>query len=352
MRCDDDLVRRLVVETLEKGLTERSGTPVRVCAISDEVSGKSSSFAVHRLEARLASGDVLSVVVKDLNPLHQLHDARRLRPLELGRSRREVWVYEKVLPQLGLGTPELYGSRWEPARGALWLLLEDVGPHRLARRLDLAAFAEAAAWLARFHEATAGMSGDARLLRFDRGLSESLAGRLEAGLGRIPGDDRSLVECVLGRYEELLPCVDEMPQGMVHGEFFAKNVLLRPHEPRIAVIDWETAAIGPQYVDLVSITAGQWSESQRMTMRRAYFESLHPTARWGRCHDAAWARFNHDVDVVAVLQAIGWLGFWVLGDPGSAKHASRLQQWMRELRLSVAGFAGTRAPTGLISART
>jgi aminoglycoside phosphotransferase (APT) family kinase protein len=100
------------------------------------------------------------------------------------------------------------------------------------------------------------------------------------------------------------------------------------------VIDWETAAIGPQYVDLVSMTAGRWSGSQRAAMRRAYFEGRRPDGPPAAVQDE-WTRFTCEVDAVAVLQAVGWLGFSLAGDARTTKRASRVTQWTHELRMAV-----------------
>jgi len=322
----------LVIETLEKGLSERSGARVRVEALRGEVSPNSSSFTVHRLEVLLSSGDLLPVVLKDLNPFHQLPSARRRRSLDLARSRRELWVYRDVLSHLELGTPVVYGSRWDLRSGTLWLLLEDVGSRRLGRRVDPLAYARAASWLAQFHLRTRGMKSDARLLRFDREHFEGLGHRLEVCLDRVPAEDRAPAERALARYGELLQAVDAVPQGMVHGEFFGGNVVLRPCTGAVAVIDWETAGIGPQYVDLTSLLAGRWSGDERMPLRRAYFDAAQAAGAAGASSD--WVRFNRDVDAVATLQAVGWLGYWA-SYPAEPKHAKRVRTWLRELRLSL-----------------
>jgi aminoglycoside phosphotransferase (APT) family kinase protein len=217
--------------------------------------------------------------------------------------------------------------------GNLWLFIEDVGPHRLAHRGDLALFEQAAAWAGRFHAATTGATADERLLRYDRAHFERRARALEACLGRIAAGDRPLVERALARHRSLVHLVDALPHGMIHGEFFGKNVLLRGGQgvDAIAVIDWETAAIGPRSVDLVSISAGRWTPSQRMAMRRAYFDAS----------DAAvsgapdWGRFNWEVDVVAFLQAVSWLGFWAGSDPDDPRYASHVARWMTELRITM-----------------
>jgi hypothetical protein len=70
-----------MIETLEAGLSQLSGSPVRVRSIRAEPHRKSASFAVHRLAVQLESGDLLAVVFKDLNPLRQLQNARRVRRL-------------------------------------------------------------------------------------------------------------------------------------------------------------------------------------------------------------------------------------------------------------------------------
>jgi hypothetical protein len=102
---------QLVMETLEEGLSQLSGDRMQVRSIRARELGKSTSFAIHRVDVQLESGDVLPVVFKDLNPLRQFPNARRVRRLELGGSRREMWIYRDVLSGLELGTPRLYGHR-------------------------------------------------------------------------------------------------------------------------------------------------------------------------------------------------------------------------------------------------
>jgi hypothetical protein len=324
-----------MIETLEEGLSHLSGDRVRVGSIRARELRKRGSFAIHRLDVQLEAGDVLPVVFKDLNPLRQLQNAKHIRRLELRRSRREIWMYRHVLPGLALGTPRLYGYRWEPKRGNLWLFVEDVGPRRLGHGGDLALFEEAAAWAGRFHAAT-GASSDQRLLQYDRVHYERRGRELEAHLELIAEESRPLVERALARHGTLLQLVDGLPHGLIHGEFFGPNVLVRRDRTTdaIAVIDWETAATGPQYVDLVSISAGRWARSQRMAMRRAYFDARHAPVADG-ADGVDWRRFNEEVDVVAVLQAVSWLGFWVNCERSDPKYASHVSRWMRELRITM-----------------
>lgn len=131
----------------------------------------------------------------------------------------------------------------------------------------------------------------------------------------------------------MVQLVGGLPHGMIHGEFFGKNVLVRRDRTTdaIAVIDWETAATGPQYVDLVSISAGRWTRNQRMAMRRAYFDARHASVAVGD----DWRRFNQGVDIVAILQAVSWLSFGVGSDSNDPKYASHVTRWIRELRTTM-----------------
>jgi aminoglycoside/choline kinase family phosphotransferase len=330
---------QLMIETLEEGLSDLSGRRVQVRSIRDKEFRRSTSFTIRRIDVQLESGEILPVIFKDLNPLRQHQKAKDVRRLELGPSRREIWMYRYVLPGLGLGTPQLYGYRWDPKRGNLWLFIEDVGPRRLCYCLDLGAYEQAAAWAARFHASTAGRPNDPRLLRLDRTHYERVGQHLRTAYqDRIPEHELPFVDRALGTYDEFVQRVDGLPQGMIHGELFCKNILIRPDRATsaIAVIDWETPTIGPQYVDLVSITAGRWTRSQRAAMRRAYFEARRSSAERTTVSPAAdWKRFNQEVDLVAVLQAVRWLGFCVSGDPVEAKYAKRVARWIRELRLAM-----------------
>jgi Phosphotransferase enzyme family len=339
---------QLMIETLEESLSQLSGNPVRIRSFDARALGKSTSFPIHRVDVQLQSGEVLPVIFKDLNPLRQLQNAKGIRQLELGRSRREIWMYRRVLPGLGLGTPRRYGHRWEPRRGNLWLFLEDAGAYRLdgqhitgsgalgaasGLRTRLALFEEAAAWADRFHTATTGAPGGEPLLRYDRDHYERQGRHLEACLDRIAEPDRPLVERALARHGELVQVVDGLPHGIIHGEFFGKDILVRRDQATdvLAVIDWETAAMRPQYVDLVSVSAGRWMGSQRMAMRRAYFDTRHAPAGTG----ADWRRFNEEADVAAILQAVSWLGFWVGSDTSDTRYARHVSRWMRELRITM-----------------
>lgn len=333
---DHHEMTRLMTETLEEGLSRLQGRPVHIREIFREIYSGSSSFSTERLRVLVDDDEWLEVFFKDLNPLHQLDVARAIRKPELDRSRRELWVYDRVLQRLRLGTPQLYAFRWEIHRGLLWLFLEHIGPKRLSRLGDFRLWVAAARWAARFHAAVRDLplADIGFLLHYDQEHYRYCAECLEKNMSRFDDDNRRVVEQALDYYRGTIDRLVALPRHLIHGEFFGKNVVVRTGSPNeeIAVIDWETAAIGPGYVDLVSISAGRWTAEQRRAMWRAYFDQYH--AETG--HQMDWEEFCHDLGDVAFYRALAWLGYWSNGDD---VHIAR---WMRELRTVMPGsFPGS-----------
>src|SRR5262249_4817035 len=133
---DEQQTTRLMSETLREGLSRLRGRPVTVRAVERQYCPRSSSFWAERLRVLLDGGTYLPVFFKDLNPRHQINNARMLRSGGLEPSRRELLMYQQVLSRQNLGTPELYAWRWDPGGGVFWLFLEDAGGSRLAWNPD------------------------------------------------------------------------------------------------------------------------------------------------------------------------------------------------------------------------
>jgi hypothetical protein len=307
-------MRALICESLEQGLSAQLGREVAIRQLHDEGFDYPSSFSVKRLHVVLDDGESLGVFFKDLNPMHQCIEARSVRTLGLQRSRREIWMYREVLDTEWLATPRFFGHRWEPNSGLLWLFIEDVSSVRLMDEGDFGLWVAAARWLARFHAAMEHADVDRSMLQqYDHGRFRKRAEHLAENPPDVSVEERSLIRRALERHEELLDSLDEQPRGIRHGEFFCKNILIRPGVPadrRLAVIDWETAAHGPLYCDLTELTAGTWTREQRLAMWRAYHDQY--------CRDSGrvipWSRFCADVDSMDLSQAIGWLDWWAQGD--------------------------------------
>ncbi len=322
---DKNEMTRLMKETLEEGLSRLRGHAIKILEIQREPFSGSSSFSTERLRVLVNGDEWLEVFFKDLNPMHQLDVAKEIRKPDLDRSRRELWMYQQILDQLQLGTPQLFAFRWEINRGLIWLFLENAGPKRLSRLGDFHLWTAAAQWAARFHAAVQDISveGTDFVIQFDENHYHQCVERLEGNLSKFDAQQRSLVLHALDLYRGIIDRLSSMPRCLIHGEFFGKNVMIRPGNPdeQIAVIDWETAAIGPSYVDLVSISAGRWTMEQRREMWRAYFNQYQMETGL----DIDWRSFCLDLGHVALYRALWWLGWWSNGD------AAHINRWVLEL---------------------
>lgn len=325
----DHEMMALIRESLTEGLSAQRNRPVELREIQEVRDGGhvSSTFSVKRFRIVLDDRESLAVFFKDLNPMHQCAKARNVRRLELGRSRRELWMYREVLDSERLGTPQFYGHRWEPKRGLLWMLIEDVGHKRPDADFDL--WLASVRWLAKFHAAMAdSVDDDAGLLmRYDNAGFRDTAKQLIDNLHKIPAEQHHEIRQALYIYDAIIDSLEQQPWGLIHGEFF-KHVMIRPGplERQIAVIDWETAAYGPLYRDLADISSGQWTREQRLAMWRAYYDEY--------CRDSgqaiSWQAFLRDVNNIAICQAIGWLSWSSTGN--GRRVARRIARWTKELR--------------------
>ena len=320
---DKQNVIGLMTETLEAGLSGLRGQPIKIRELHREHFSRSTSFSTERWRVLLNDGEWLGVFFKDLNPLHQLDVARIIRKLELDRSRRELWIYQHILSRLQLGTPQLYAFRWEPQRGLIWLLLEHAG-EPFVWVGDFQHYLAAARWAARFHAAVRDIPAAQTnfLIHHDQTHYHHCGERLEQNLSKFDAQQRQVIHQALDCYNGIIDHLNNLPRCLIHGEFFSENIVVRPrpHE-QISVIDWETAALGPSYVDLVSISAGQWTPEQRQAMWRAYFEQYQ--AETGLTMN--WDSFCQDVGYVALYRALWWLGWWANHD------SAHIARWMQEL---------------------
>ena len=322
-----DEVTRSMARTLARGLSERSGHPVEVRHLKRHAYTSGSSFAVERLEVALGDGRELEVFFKDLDPVNQREVARRLRTSLREEGLRELLVYQRLLSRHRLGTPELYASRWDPRGGRRWLFLEYAGVRRLNGYGGFGHWREAARWAARFHVLARSLPqrSTAFLPRYDERHYLSCVEPAERALRRLDGDARALVRKALRAYRGLAPGLATLPTSVIHGEYFGRNIVVRRRSDtgKIAVVDWESAAIGPSYLDLVSLTAGRWTLRQRQAMWDAYADEYERIA--GVAIDRG--RFREELGQLALYSAIRWLGWWTGGDD------IHLERWRRELEL-------------------
>jgi thiamine kinase-like enzyme len=328
---DEHGMTALMTETLQEGLSRFYNRPVIVREIRRDVSPKSSSFWTERLGVRLDGGEWLPVFFKDLNPQHQVNAAPALRARQPGPCRRELQMYQQILSQERFGTPELFASRWDPQAGVYWLFLENVGEFRLSRMREFEFWVAGVEWAAQFHAALRGLSAaqTSFLPHYDEAHYRHRAERLQSKLPGLDEADRAVIGRALGHYLSAIDRFTALPQGVIHGEFFAKNLVVRTaaSDHKLAVVDWESAAVGPSYLDLVSLSAGRWSAHDRQAMWRAYFDRYQ--ADTGLRLD--WEGFCGDLGLLALYQALRWLEWW----PGR-NFSHHFGRWVEELETVLA----------------
>jgi len=322
---DEEIKTDLMMESLSEGISRVHGRRRTVKRLERQLFHGSSSFSTEKVRALLDDGEWLDIFFKDLNPDGLLYEAQIIRDTGMERSRREMLMYRNILAQLNLDTPTLYGLRWDPNENLYWMFLEDTGPKRLSRLGDFSLWVEATRWAARLHAIDLNVIRNRAsfLPSYDAAHFSECGRRVEKGRAVFDGEQQLLVSKALDWYYEMLNDLCALPQHLIHGEYFGKNVMIRPGEPdrTIAVIDWETAALGPRGVDIVSITAGRWTPEQRATMFRAYI-TQYETEKGQKVDVDTLAR---ELDQVALYRTLWWLGYWSRGD---AEHITR---WMKEL---------------------
>jgi aminoglycoside phosphotransferase (APT) family kinase protein len=301
----------LMAKTLEVALSRSRGRRVCVRELNRKECEATESFHSERLHVELDGGESIRVFLKDLDPAHQTEIARKVREPSLVSGHRELQMYQAILSRLQrLGTPRLYAVRWEPERGIYWLFLEDTGTSRLRECRNFARWIPAAQWAARFHAACRSLAHSLTsfLPVYNEEHYRRCAERVEQILPGLELEDRRLIGQALEHYMGRIEWLSALPRTVIHGQYFGRNIMLRRRnrERMIAVIDWETAALGPGLIDLVSFTSGKWTDEQRRTMWRAYFDQYEAETEVSR----DWENFCKELRELELYQALEWLAWW------------------------------------------
>jgi len=233
-----------------------------------------TSFPLEVLELDYEAGQTLKLAFKQLDWDRLDEGARLAKPEFLHDPAREPAVYA-ALADLLAGPPRYFGAVVEAERH--WLFVEWVEGRELYQVGELELWCAAASWLGEMHETllphVERLAGAAPLLEHDaayhrRWLRRAIEFRGDGSEGR--GIAR-LEEC----HEAVVEGLATLPRTLIHGEFYASNVLVAGTvEPRIAPVDWELAAIGPGLTDLAALVSGGWEEEQRIAIVAAYADGL------------------------------------------------------------------------------
>jgi hypothetical protein len=254
-------------------LAESLGRPV--ASVQRRPYPYGTSHRLDELEVVLLDGTRLDLLLKDLRISELGATARGTKPEFLYNPLREVEAY-RVLATSGLGAPICHDA------GDDWVLLEKVAGLELWQVGDLDSWVEAARWLDRLHALFAVRPPDSQhFLRYDAAYFRMWPNRAQR---RHP-----VLSSVLGGYERVVEMLSGLPTTLIHGEFYASNVLVAGR--RIAPVDWEMAGIGPGVLDVAALSTG-WTEEESAAIVGAYGDV--PTA---------------ELDAARLHLALQWLGW-------------------------------------------
>jgi Ser/Thr protein kinase RdoA (MazF antagonist) len=298
---------------LEEGLSRVLATVGQAGprSITRRPSAYRTSFPLEELDLELEDGTPLRLAFKQLGWSTLGEEARLAKPRFLHDPRREAAVYSSVLAPSGLSAPRCYGSLAEPQDDRHWLFLEWIEGRELYQVGELELWKAAARWLATAHLALAPdldrHLGAGYLVEYDERYYwrwMERAGEFAAVPGG-PAASSDSLEWLGSRYGLLVESLLELPRTVLHGEFYASNVLVAGEEsaPRVAPVDWELAASGPGLIDLAALVSGDWRDEDREAIVGAYratpgiedfslrqldFARLHLAVQWLGWAPPAW----------------------------------------------------------------
>lgn len=271
----------------------------------------------------LGDGTELHLLRKDLSWAALDENARLAKPEFLHDPLREPAVYATVLAPRGIG-PRYYGSTIDPSAERYWLFVERVEGRELYQVGDIELWRAVAKWLGEMHSSLAtgleGHAGSGRLIDYDEAYYRRWIARARE-FATAPNEPESRLEAIswiAARYDPVIERLLELPRTVLHGEFYASNVLVAgaAPAPRICPVDWEMAACGPGLVDLAALIAGGWSEEDREAIVAAYRSA------------AGIAPFSQDqLDLCRLHLAVQWLGW---AGPGWIPPEGQRHDWLGE----------------------
>lgn len=283
-----------------------------------------TSFPLEQLDLIPEDGASLRLVFKQLDWEALSEEARLAKPRFLHDPLREAAVYGSVLAAAPSGPPRHYGSAIDPPRARHWLFIEWVDGRELFQVGDRDLWEAAAAWLGAMHrQLSEGLDRhrlSGRLLEYDRAYYRRWIERARQ-FARAPGQPEPRarsVDSLAARYEPAIEELVAMPKTVIHGEFYASNVLVAGDaaSPRVCPVDWELAAAAPGLIDLAALVSGDWCDDDREALVNAYGAAVGP-------HSFTASQ----LDLARLHLAVQWLGW---AEPSWSPPAEQRQDWLAE----------------------
>jgi aminoglycoside phosphotransferase (APT) family kinase protein len=268
-----------------------------------------TSFPIEELRVELAGRGQVRLGCKRLDWAALEPEAQLAKPRFLHDPKREPAVYRSLLPQAPTGPPEFFGATAEADRH--WLFFEWVEGRELFQVGERELWEGAARWLARFHGAMAPdldrPCAEGRLIDHDAAFYRGWIERAERFANEREDGSTTPVSWLRERHEQVVEALLALPRTVLHGEFYASNVLVasdfdhtqvgQKSEARVAPVDWELAAAGPGLTDLAALVSG-WAQEDREAIAAAYADE-----------GGVPAFDSRNLDIARLQVAIQWLGW-------------------------------------------
>lgn len=242
-------------------------------------------------------GDEVTLLRKQLDWEALEPEAQLAKPRFLHDPEREPAVYANLLPQAPPGPPLCFGGVSEPDRHLL--LLERVEGRELFQVGERELWEEAARWLARFHVAMAPdldrHRAAGRLIDHDAAFYSQWIERATGFAKQREDGSAAAIAHLRQHHDQVVEALLIQPRTVLHGEFYASNVLVS--DERVAPVDWELAAAGTGLSDLAALVGG-WPREDREALVAAY-----------ACQPGVLAFTPRDLDFARLQVAIQWLGW-------------------------------------------
>jgi thiamine kinase-like enzyme len=206
-------------------------------------------------------------------------------------------IYARILHGVPLSMPAYLGT-FQDQTGAAWLVLRHLeDAEELDRTLDRTALRKAAMWIGSFHALTQHLTADRLdfLKVYDAAYYHGWSRRTAAYAGDWHRQSPWLRH-FCRRFEPAAELLLAAP-GVIHGEYYPRNILVR--KEAVYPVDWETTARAAGEIDLAMLTEG-WAPDLVQECEQAYVQ-----ARWSR---GAPADFGHRLAIARIYVHMRWLG--------------------------------------------
>lgn len=278
----------ILISLLSVALSSPDGPTRLTRIISREPVHRGTSLKEHVTVAR-ADGSIEDFLVKYAFEGYRKEDHRRGLDWE-------VLIYRELLAGMTLNIPVLHGTALESG-GRLLAAFQWI-PGAVPISWKPGGLTAAAEWLGRFHGEF--QPGRASLASLPHLATPPIRKWIDAALAEpdLGIECRRVLEKCAGRIRDALDEALVESPALIHGEFYAENILFRENEAW--VVDWESATLGFPEIDVSSLLEN-WSEAERAAALQTYARF-----RWGSEHSLPSA-FTRRLSLAGIYWTLRWL---------------------------------------------